>query len=165
MNIVILFSPNSPELVDEFFLDERNAPEIIETDYDIAPLIYDNKAVVTDYNDWDFVFLNIEHCFKANFQKKLKKLSKEKPIYMFAVNDTAEALWFEYHNEGKLQRQWISVEYEVQGNMGEYLKEEQTIGYPFIDEAYEDVGEEMFYELIEEITTFDVTTMIDEAKK
>lgn len=160
MNIVILFSPNFPELVDEFFADERETPEIIETDYDISPLIYDNRVVITDYNDWDFVFLNIAHCFKANFSKKLKNLSKEKPLYMFAINGSADALWFEHHNEGKLVRQWISVEYDVEGNMGEYLKEEQTLGYPFINEAYEDVGEEMFYDLIQEITTFDIARVL-----
>lgn len=163
MNIVVLFSPNFPDLAEEFFSEDRNIPEILETDYDISPLIYDNKAVAIDRNDWDFLFLNVAYCFKADFQKRLKKLSSTKPIYMFAVNDTAEGLWFEHYENGKLTRQWISVEYEVQGNMGEYLKEEQIIGYPFIDEAYEDVGAEMFYELIEEITGFDVTTMIEEA--
>lgn len=156
MNIVVLFAPHSPELVEEFFNQERNVPEIIETDYDISPLIYDNKAVVTDHNDWDFLFLNIEYCFKSTFQKKLKALSQDKPIYMFAVNGTADGLWFEYYKDGKLMRQWISVEFEVAGNMGEYLKEEQILGCPFVDEAYEDVGEEMFYDLIQEITGFDV---------
>ena len=83
---------------------------------------------------------------------------------MFAINKSSDGLWFEYYDKGKMCRQWISVEYEVAGNSGEYLKEEQILGYPFIDEAYEDVGEEMFYELINEITGFNVTTMIDEAR-
>lgn len=164
MNIVMLFAPQFPNLAEEFFSQDRKYPEIIETDYDISPLIYDDKAVVTDHNDWDFLFLNIEYCFKADFQKRLKRLSETKPIYMFAINNTAEGLWFEQYQDGKLTRQWISVEYQVEGNSGEYLKEEQILGYPFIDEAYEDVGEEMFYELIREITGFDVTTMIDEAR-
>lgn len=160
MNIVILFSPNFPDLVDEFLGDDQQCPEIIETDYDISPLIYDNKIAVTDANDWDFVFLNIAFCFKSDFQKRLKKISETTPVYMFAVNGTADGLWFEHYDNGKLTRQWISVEFEVQGNMGEYLKEEQIIGYPFIDEAYEDVGEEMFYELINEITGFDVEKVL-----
>lgn len=162
MNIVILFSPNSPELAEEFFTRDRNIPEIIETDYDISPLIYDNKAVTIDANNWDFLFLNIAYCFKADFQKRLKTLSQSKPLYMFAINGTADGLWFEFYENGELKRQWISVEFDVQGNIGEYLKEEQILGYPFIDEAYEDVGEEMFYTLIQEITGFDVTTMIEE---
>ena len=37
----MLFAPQFPDLAEEFFSQDRKYPEIIETDYDIAPLIYD----------------------------------------------------------------------------------------------------------------------------
>ena len=157
MDIVILFAPNFPELAEQFASLNAQKLTVIEQDHDIYPLVEKHKLVSVSYETWNFVCMNIESCFDDNFAQNLKKLSKNQELYMFAVNDSVNGLWFEQYKNGQLSRHWMEVDLEIEGNMGEYLPAEHALNYPFIDEPYEDVGQELFYEMIFEITGFDIT--------
>ena len=157
MDIVILFAPNFPELAEQFASLNAQKSTIIDKNHDIYPLVLKNQIVNVSHEAWTFACMNIDNCFDDNFSQKLKKLSKNHEVYMFAINASVEGLWFEKYENGSLKRHWMEVEYSIEGNMGEYLPEEVTLNYPFIDEAYEDVGQEVMYELIYEITGFDIT--------
>lgn len=149
MDIAIVFAPKFSELANHF--------SAVEQQHDLYDTVLQNQAVSVSHGEWTFVCMPVDHCFEANFARTLKKLSTGHNLYFFAVNDDAEGLWFEHYDNGELTRQWIEAEQQVAGNMGDYLPEEQHLGFPFVDESYEDVGEEMLYELIYEITDFDIT--------
>lgn len=150
MDIIIIFARNFPALISHY--------SAIEKANDIYPWILQDQAVVVQHEEWTFICLNIEHCFSPDFTERLSQLSQAHELYMCAINGSVDGLWFEHYQKGQLTRQWIEVEGVVEGNMGaEYLPAEHVLGYPFADEAYENVGEEMIYELIYEITNFDIT--------
>lgn len=157
MDIVILFAPNFPELSEQFASLNAQKTTVIDKKYDIYPLITKNQIVNVSHEAWTFACMNIDSCFDEQFSQVLKKLSKNHEMYMVAINTSADGLWFEKYENGSLKRHWMEVEYSIEGNMGEYLPEEHTLNYPFVDEAYEDVGQELIYELIYEITDFDIT--------
>lgn len=157
MDIVILFAPNFPELAKQFVSLGAQKSKIIDKDHEIYDLIVGQDIVHVSHESWNFICMNIDYCFEDDFQKQLKKLSKNHELYMFAINASVEGFWFEKYENGELKRHWMGVEDTIEGNMGEYLLEEHTLNYPFIDESYEDVGQEVLYELIYEITNFDIT--------
>ena len=157
MDIVILFAPNFPDLAKQFASLNAHKSTIIDQDHDIYESVMKNQIVCVSHESWNFVCMNIDYCFDEDFQTTLKQLSKANELYMFAINSSVDGLWFEKYEHGALKRHWMEVDYVIEGNMGDYLPEEYALDYPFSDEAYEDVGQEMLYELSYEITNFDIT--------
>lgn len=159
MDITIIMAPKFPDLAEGYVvLSSKGKPrEILQQNEGIYPAVLKDQILSLEHNEWRFLCLNVEHCFADDFTKNLAKLSKGRELYMFAINTSVDGLWFEYYKDGRLLRHWIEVEYSIEGNMGDYLPAEQALDYPFIDEAYEDVGQEMIYEMIYEITGFDIT--------
>lgn len=73
--------------------------------------------------NWNVMMGNSAQCFDELLTDQLSAASKHGEILMMLSQDVTGGLWFEYHKDGDLRRQWICIEGEVHANIGRPLND------------------------------------------
>lgn len=122
---------------------------------DIFDIISHQKMIYLTASDWIITLLDPEFCFNESFTLTLSNFSKNINIFYALSQDVTGGLWFEYHQQGELKRQWIELEGNIVSSMGDFTLLEQSF---VSQECYERDTWEIF-KLVHDITGFDLSTL------
>lgn len=161
MNLcTICFKTNHKEIVKSLLISSKLIDTIDIVEYqdntELLNLTVSQKLVFLTNNDWIITFIDPSYCLEKNFISTLTRLSKQTDIFMVLTQSITGGLWFEYHQQGELKRQWIEVEGEILSNLGEPISYESSF---ITKESYERNEWELF-DMIKQVTGFDLNEIL-----
>lgn len=79
---------------------------------------------VCSIGGWGMLFSSSRPYLENELTEALSDISCEHDVFFWLTQSTVAALWFEYHEKGKLRRKWVEAESEVHVNEGSPLAQE-----------------------------------------